>query len=553
MGITQQLNKAVLSLLAATGLAACSQQQYAMPAASTTVATAATPIASGTPFAEATPFPTPIPTAQPTATPTPTATPITIATATPTPTPTAAPTATPTPTPTATPIATPVPTATPVATATPSPTATPAPFPFSPNATTQICSGVYADATGVYPAAAAIQFCLNQLASGGELDLPIGTYDIDQMLTLKTSNVTIRTQGQAGSSTACTLTSPVTCTVLRAASTLSAAAIFTSSSGVQGITLDHLSFNGNRANRINLAATLCPQAGGRDVILTDVAGTTVENSSFENALCGSGLAVATDGNVSSGFNVRNSIFTDNGDHSQIGQLADGMTIGSISNSSITSSTFTDNSNVDLIMGGGANTTVSGNTFTQTGAILAPATTAQTIYAAFVATNWTVNEAVSSQQWANFVGFNFTENTIDLSFFGDIAIQVGVLPWAGESNIATLRVAGGTYSGNTIEAYDQGINVAGGGTPANPVTIGSNTFQTFQIGPIGPIGPINIEVLKMQSDESAIQFPVDVNFDVTTSLLNIQNPGSDSFVTTSLTGATDYNWDGMITYQSSLAP
>jgi hypothetical protein len=343
------------------------------------------------------------------------------------------------------------------------------------------------------------------LQAGQTLSFPRGIYLIDQMITLKSSHITLTTTGMLGSTQLCGAANAL-CAVFKAAPTLSTLAILEGPVGITGLTLDHVNFDGNRATRLQLAPQLCPASLGRDVILQDVTNTSVKYSGFYNALCGT--AFGAGGNGVSGFNVQYSVFADNGNHDQY--WSDGLTIGVVQNSNVSNNWFYNNSDVSLIFGGAANTIVSNNVFQQT---------YQGVFAAFMATNWTVLAPAGQQGWGDFRGLQFTQNNMNLGAYADIGIQIGVLPWGGQDSVGALRNIGGTYSGNTVVTSRQGINIAGAGSPDYPVTVTGNNLN--RVGVALPASQRSIP----------------------TSLFNVQNQGSDSFANIDYANPTNTNWNG----------
>ena len=124
------------------------------------------------------------------------------------------------------------------------------------------------------------------------------------------------------------------------------------------------------------------------------------------------------------------------------------------------------------------------------------------------------------KYADFSGLVFENNTLDLQHQTDIGIQIGVVTWTAAQFLPSVRTMGGSFTHNTISTKAQGINIAGGGTPDEPVVLRENTIHLLEPrGPGGFTGQIR-----------------------NTSAVNIQNPGTDSFVSGETQGATNINWN-----------
>lgn len=180
------------------------------------------------------------------------------------------------------------------------------------------------------------------------------------------------------------------------------------------------------------------------------------------ALCGSGFAWNGDGAL-----VANSAFAFNGDPYALNNTAvwkqnmvsDGLTMGQTVGSTIRNCVFQDNSDVNLILGGGVQTTVQSNTFFMRQSACG---------AGIMADNF------GGSTQGNFTGFVVSDNTVDCGegrcHYG---IEVGPLPYYVSPN-----VFGGTVSGNSVTGAGILINVDGGGTTASPVVVVDNTLGTF---------------------------------------------------------------------------
>ena len=366
-------------------------------------------------------------------------------------------------------------------------------------------SGVAADAS------TAIQNCIARTFQGDTLLLPPGNYRMDKMVVIKTG-MTLSSFGARYDSRICGQ-SNLACANLIASPYLQDNAILYGDRYTSNYTIDHIVVDGNRANRLANAEAVCNAAGGRDAYLFNGHQARIQYSVFKNALCGTAFAFALDSTPAVGAVIYQNIFSDNGDHYSNGLWSDGLTIGSVDRSYVINNYFYNNSDVSLILGGGTNSSIVNNVFVQSW---------QGEFATLMLTNWTVFSPVAQMAWADFRGLTVSNNWFDVGNLSEIAVEIGVLPWAGQQTAyqGNLRTMGGLFVNNIFISSKQNINVAGGGTPGVPVRIGVN--QYYPSGPQQSAGPTQIP----------------------TSLLNIQNPWEASFVSLEdpYRQPSQFNWD-----------
>ena len=148
--------------------------------------------------------------------------------------------------------------------------------------------------------------------------------------------------------------------------------------------------------------------------------------------------------------------------------SDGLTLLRSNDAVVTGNHFEDNSDVDLIFGGGTNAVVSDNNVVHQG---------HPTYAGIMLDNF------NNTTPGDFTGTVVTGNTVECGAqLCDFGIELGPRPWYPSSN--TL---GGSVTGNTVRNAKQGINVAGAGTAEFPLVLyensatGSPSSATFLCG------------------------------------------------------------------------
>ncbi len=123
-----------------------------------------------------------------------------------------------------------------------------------------------------------------------------------------------------------------------------------------GFVLKNLKFDGNRINRTTLSSCAQPTGKGINIVLNG-ANFTVDNIDVVNALCNSSFNIGTGTN----FEIKNSRIADGGyadkteppGYSLASHLfADGLTIGNCNHGNIHDNIFENNTDTNLIIGGG---------------------------------------------------------------------------------------------------------------------------------------------------------------------------------------------------------
>ena len=162
----------------------------------------------------------------------------------------------------------------------------------------------------------------------------------------------------------CSLSDTSSCAVLQASSEFYAEyGLIHVLSGVRDVWIDHIIIDGNRNNRLNsISAKECSEGfnnknSGRNAVIDFGFNISLTNSIIANALCASGFVWISDGSL-----IADNEFIGNGDHFTFNMWSDGLTCLKCDNAIIRGNTFSDNTDVDLILGSGVNSLVSLNEF-----------------------------------------------------------------------------------------------------------------------------------------------------------------------------------------------
>ncbi|EPX55217.1 hypothetical protein D187_009424 [Cystobacter fuscus DSM 2262] len=320
-----------------------------------------------------------------------------------------------------------------------------------------LCPGVSVVPDGMSDLGPSLQTCINNLPSGGTLELPPGAYGMGTQVLIN-KPFTLRTRGLENSAANCEEPG-INCAVLKALPSFNAkVGGFLAAEATQNVTFDHLILDGNRAARLGTtAASQCPMGSdnnrwGFNARMSDCAFCRFTHGVSKNALCGTALEFrGNDGTIT------NSVFRSNGQNSVPGMWADGLTIHFSDRATVTHNTFVDNSDVALILGGGQNAVVTHNRISQPG---------QVAFAGLMLDNF------NTPAWGNFTGAVVSGNTIDCSAARNchFGIEIGPHPWY----LPPTNIQGGDVHGNSVSSARQGINVDGAGTTQAPLLLYGNT-------------------------------------------------------------------------------
>lgn len=326
------------------------------------------------------------------------------------------------------------------------------------NQSVTVCPGVTTVLDGTTDNGPALQQCVNNTASGGTLQIPVGIYTLKTAVALNRS-MTIRTAGTAGSSLNCE-NPAISCATLKAHATFSGSTGILTVDGLSNVHVDHLIVDGNRGARLGSAnATQCANGNNRygfNVRMSDCTNCSFTRNVSKNTLCGTALEFRGNGGT-----IVNNVVRSNGQNSAQNMWADGITIHYSDGATVTDNLLVDNSDVALILGGARNSSVLRNTVQQPG---------QVVFAGLMFDNF------NGTTHGDFSGTTMSQNTVSCGTtaqrFCHFGINLGPHPWYQPAN----NVLGGTVTNNTVTNARQGINVDGAGIAGNPLVLHSNTIS-----------------------------------------------------------------------------
>jgi len=290
-------------------------------------------------------------------------------------------------------------------------------------------------------ASAVLQTCISQAAAGATLEIPAGVYTLNRQVQIGRA-ITIKTLGKSVSDAKCQLQDNSGCVELKAGVAFDAG----SSRGIlavtaPGVTFDHLVINGNRLERALSASVAACQAGnnGAGINLHVAASNFIfTNSVSKYAVCGAGLEHA----VASGGRITSNTFAYNGVHDKDMLWADGLTIHSLDNSTVSDNEFVDNTDVDLILGGCRNCLIQRNVIRHSGSF------PESSFAGFMAHAWPSTSG-------DYTGSDISGNKVDCGSghscgFGFL---IGGEPWY------SVDTYGGVFHDNSVANAQQGFAVS----------------------------------------------------------------------------------------------
>lgn len=333
------------------------------------------------------------------------------------------------------------------------------------NASCQI--GTYSNTS--QDVAGIIQQCLNDAPVGGVVTLPPGVYRVKQPITINKS-VSLSTAGKSSASAPCTL-ADATCAEL-----LADAQWYGSTPGggmlevyaSSKVTIDHIILNGNKSARWGTAAESI--GSSRNLVIM---GQGCTNCTFTNSVYKETLGATAFGFFGNIYNttISKNLIANNGVHNQQGRWADGLTVSSGDGNTISYNTMLDNTDVDFIIGGCTNCTITGNKVLHSTSF-AGSSFAAMMFHAWVSPNGT---QITNGDYAN---SHIYANEVDCSTYRcGFGMYIGIQAWG----IKATSIAAGSFHNNTINGAQQGISVDGAvqGTWLfnNSVTNSGGTFYT----------------------------------------------------------------------------
>lgn len=226
------------------------------------------------------------------------------------------------------------------------------------------CPGLEAHRNKETDASRVLQACIDSIKRtkfGSKLEIPAGAYTIatriviNRPMTLATTGVTTETEGCLNSNT-----TPACATLRASAETLDMVLQLRGSR----IMIDHIVVDGRKLARGSIARDACKsqtsttrpiQPLSQTIDLTD---SKIIGSVFQNTPCGTGMEMV---HSKKGFTKRvtvaQSTFKNHGDAEL---YSDGLTIHDASDSRFLNNVFMDNADIDVVWGGCAGCTISGN-------------------------------------------------------------------------------------------------------------------------------------------------------------------------------------------------
>lgn len=339
-------------------------------------------------------------------------------------------------------------------------------------------------------ASATLQNCIDQ-AAGGTLLIPPGVYTLQNRIQIN-GPIAIASDSIPvdGSIVQCGL-SDVRCAHFVAANEIDFSAPQSNWMGVFNIlgtdvTLQSLILDGNKANRQTGAAVASCRGGNGaagHLVTANTGNLSVLGSVFENAICGSGFAAF----VVQGGDFENNIFQANGTHTQLNLWSDGLTMEEANHVTVVGNTFVDNTDIEFVMGGCQNCTISDNSFAHSG---------DPNQAAF--------GEIHIQSWpatsGNYTGTAVSGNTIDCHFLCGMGIGLGSKAWGPLSGGSSY---GATVTGNTISRALIAINAD---AISGQTVIQANQINVAAIGAMGceggGAGTIAITAINISPDSQS---------------------------------------------------
>jgi hypothetical protein len=218
------------------------------------------------------------------------------------------------------------------------------------------------------------------------------------------------------------------------------------------VTIEHITIDGNRSARLASTAAQHCAAGtngpGFNARADGCTHCTLLMSATVNALCGSGF----EWNGANAY-IGGNLVRGNGDHTTHNMWSDGITVTRTDHAQVVSNYFSDNSDVDLILGSNHGGVVEHN-------IVAHG--AQDSFAGLMLDNF------NGSTPGDFVDAEVSSNTINCNGRCDYGIQLGPHPWYASANIT-----GGLVTANSVTGARMGIDADGAGTQAAPMTVTNN--------------------------------------------------------------------------------
>ncbi len=311
-------------------------------------------------------------------------------------------------------------------------------------ASARVCSELESYKNKDIDASSVLQLCIDNSIDDKILEIPAGNYVISHQIKIIDKPITIKTNGLIEDDSKCALEDE-RCAELISSSELNENAGMIYISG-DNVNLDHIIFNGNKIGRQGTPTASACSAGnnvmGYNVGFHSCTNCKVTNSVFENAVCATGFIANMENSI-----VEHNTIANNGFHYG-GLWSDGITSLKFENSKMRYNEFIDNTDVDLIFGGGKNSIIQYNYIKHTNNF------AGSTFAGLMIHQWPGGTSYQGGTTGDYTGSDFSYNIIDCGIgkrcgFG---IMVGGDPWYySECYSVNLH-------DNIVKNTQQGINI-----------------------------------------------------------------------------------------------
>lgn len=300
-----------------------------------------------------------------------------------------------------------------------------------------------------------LQSCIDSSSIDSIVELPPGKYVIEKQLKIN-KPITLRTAGKTSDMPRCQLDDS-SCTEIIAGDNLVEpwGVVYV---GTNNFTLDHIIINGNKTSRSEGPAGKYISTGntvyGHNLMVM-----SCNNCTFSNNVLKNGLAATAFGynfiSPQDGYpavnnhdsTIRNNLIANNGVHNRSLFWSDGLSFSDGDRFTIKDNEFLDNTDIDFILGGCTNCTITGNKIRHSGSAEGGSFAAMNFQA------WVQkNEQTSS---GDYTGTIVSGNNVDCStkFRCGFGLYLGSKAWGYTAN---KQLKGGTFSDNVITGAQQGF-------------------------------------------------------------------------------------------------
>lgn len=309
-------------------------------------------------------------------------------------------------------------------------------------------------------ASTALLDCIAQTPPGGRLALAPGTYTLRKQVRIL-KPIILTTLGIVDSAAGCDTIGLARCAILvTKLDGFPNPNIMPIEIGADRVSMVHLVIQGGGDPNLRQDCSLPdrrPLGGGMRVLGSHF---TLRKSVLRNFTCYTAMEVLARANA---LTIEDNLIGPNGDHRPGDIWSDGITIHEGEGTVVRRNRFTDNTDVQLILGGCRRCRIEHNRFRHTGAF-ARASFAELMLQAFPSTT------------GDYTGTIVTANDIDCgaSRLCGYGIMIGANPWkAGDDPRYPGAMFGGAISGNRVINAKIGINID---APTGPVRIFDNHVQ-----------------------------------------------------------------------------